>query len=49
MLICLNPYTAQRGFVDEVILPDTRRKLIKAFSMPENKVHYLIETRKYSL
>jgi propionyl-CoA carboxylase beta chain len=31
MLICLNPYTAaQRGFVDEVILPqDTRRKLIK--------------------
>ncbi|CAM3783554.1 acyl-CoA carboxylase subunit beta [Flavobacterium branchiophilum] len=35
-----NPYTAaQRGFVDEVILPqDTRRKLIKAFSMLENKV-----------
>ena len=34
-----NPYTAaQRGFVDEVILPqDTRRKLIKAFSMLENK------------
>ena len=29
-----NPYTAaQRGFIDEVILPrDTRRKLIKAFS-----------------
>ena len=35
-----NPYTAaQRGFIDEVILPrDTRRKLIKAFSMLENKV-----------
>jgi len=35
-----NPYTAaQRGFVDEVILPqDTRRKLIKAFRMLENKV-----------
>jgi propionyl-CoA carboxylase beta chain len=34
-----NPYTAaQRGFVDEVILPrDTRRKLIKAFAMLENK------------
>ena len=33
-----NPYTAaQRGFVDEVILPqDTRKKLIKAFSMLEN-------------
>ena len=35
-----NPYTAaQRGFVDEVIMPqDTRRKLIKAFSMLENKI-----------
>ncbi len=35
-----NPYTAaQRGFIDEVILPqETRRKLIKAFSMLENKV-----------
>ena len=34
-----NPYSAaERGFVDEVILPkDTRRKLIKAFSMLENK------------
>ena len=34
-----NPYTAaQRGFVDEIILPqDTRKKLIKAFSMLENK------------
>ena len=33
------PYlAAQRGFIDEVILPqDTRRKLIKAFSMLENK------------
>jgi len=35
-----NPYTAaQRGFIDEVILPrETRRKLLKAFSMLENKV-----------
>lgn len=35
-----NPYTAaQRGFIDEVILPEeTRRKLIKAFSMLEHKV-----------
>ncbi|TYP72169.1 acyl-CoA carboxylase subunit beta [Aquimarina intermedia] len=34
-----NPYkAAQRGFIDEVILPkDTRRKLIKAFSMLEHK------------
>ncbi|TCK64776.1 propionyl-CoA carboxylase beta chain [Winogradskyella wandonensis] len=34
-----NPYSAaERGFVDEVILPKhTRRKLIKAFSMLENK------------
>lgn len=34
-----NPYTAaQRGFVDEVILPqDTRRKLLKGFAMLENK------------
>jgi propionyl-CoA carboxylase beta chain len=40
-----NPYTAaQRGFIDEVILPNhTRRKLIKAFSMLENKV---VETPK---
>ena len=40
-----NPYTAaQRGFVDEVIEPRfTRRKLIKAFSMLENKV---VETPK---
>lgn len=35
-----NPYTAaQRGFIDEVILPeDTRIKLMKAFSVLENKV-----------
>ena len=34
-----NPYTAaQRGFIDEVILPrDTRRKLLKSFSMLVNK------------
>lgn len=35
-----NPYrAARRGFIDEVILPkNTRRKLIKAFAMLENKV-----------
>ncbi|MGK0253831.1 MAG: propionyl-CoA carboxylase beta chain [Mariniflexile sp.] len=35
-----NPYSAaERGFIDEVILPnETRRKLIKAFAMLENKV-----------
>ena len=35
-----NPYrAAARGFIDEVISPrETRRKLIKAFSMLENKV-----------
>ena len=34
-----NPYSAaERGFIDEVILPkDTRRKLLKAFSMLEGK------------
>lgn len=34
-----NPYrAAERGFVDEVILPkDTRRKLLKAFAMLEKK------------
>lgn len=34
-----NPFeAAQRGFIDEVILPKyTRRKLLKAFSMLENK------------
>ena len=38
--IFANPYrAAERGFVDEVILPeDTRKKLIKAFAMLENKV-----------
>jgi propionyl-CoA carboxylase beta chain len=38
-----NPYTAaERGFVDEVIEPRfTRRKLIKAFGMLENKVDHL--------
>jgi len=38
-----NPYTAaERGFIDEVIHPkDTRRKLIKAFAMLENKVEKL--------
>ena len=36
---CSDPYlAARRGFIDEVILPkETRRKLIKAFSMLENK------------
>lgn len=35
-----NPYSAaQRGFVDEVIQPrETRRKLLKAFALLENKV-----------
>jgi len=35
-----NPYTAaERGFIDEVIEPkETRRKLIKAYSMLEHKV-----------
>ncbi len=35
-----NPYrAAHRGYVDEVIMPDqTRRKLIRAFTMLENKV-----------
>lgn len=35
-----NPYlAAQRGYIDEVILPkETRRKLIKAFAMLEHKV-----------
>ena len=38
--IFANPYrAAERGFVDEVILPeDPRLKLIKAFAMLENKV-----------
>ena len=38
-----NPYSAaERGFVDEVIEPrDTRRKLIKAFAILENKIDEL--------
>lgn len=38
--IFANPYrAAERGFIDEVIAPsDTRKKLIKAFKMLENKV-----------
>jgi len=38
--IFANPYrAAERGFVDEVILPEnTRTKLIKAYAMLENKV-----------
>lgn len=38
-----NPYrAAARGFVDEVILPqDTRKKLIRAFEMLENKAEQL--------
>lgn len=38
-----NPYSAvERGFVDEVILPEnTRRKLIKGFAMLKNKVESL--------
>jgi propionyl-CoA carboxylase beta chain len=38
-----NPYTAaERGFIDEVIEPRfTRRKLIKAFAVLENKVDHL--------
>ncbi len=38
-----NPYSAaERGYVDEVILPqDTRKKLITAFDMLENKVDTL--------
>jgi propionyl-CoA carboxylase beta chain len=41
--IFANPYrAAERGFVDEVILPEnTRKKLIKAFAMLENKVDHL--------
>jgi propionyl-CoA carboxylase beta chain len=38
-----HPYrAAARGFIDEVILPvDTRRKLLRAFAMLENKVDHL--------
>ncbi|MFT5725161.1 MAG: propionyl-CoA carboxylase beta chain [Bacteroidia bacterium] len=41
--IFANPYrAAERGFIDEVILPEeTRIKLIKAFKMLENKVDTL--------
>jgi len=41
--IFANPYrAAERGFIDEVILPEeTRIKLIKAFKMLENKVENL--------
>lgn len=41
--IFANPYrAAERGFIDEVILPEeTRIKLIKAFKMLENKVDAL--------
>lgn len=41
--IFANPYrAAERGFVDDVILPEqTRVKLIKAFAMLENKVDHL--------
>jgi len=41
--IFANPYrAAERGFVDEVIFPEeTRDRLIKAFSMLENKVRNL--------
>ena len=43
-----NPYrAAQRGFIDEVILPhETRRKLLKAFSMLESK-EIVLPTRKH--
>ncbi|MEJ1223314.1 acyl-CoA carboxylase subunit beta [Sediminicola sp. 1XM1-17] len=43
-----NPYrAAQRGFIDEVILPkDTRRKLIKGFSMLEHK-EMVLPNRKH--
>ena len=38
-----HPYkAAERGYVDEVIIPEeTRYKLIKGFSMLENKVDVL--------
>ena len=42
-----NPYSAaQRGFIDEVIMPrDTRRKLIKAFAALENKVAKILKKK----
>ena len=41
--IFTNPYrAAERGFVDEVIFPEeTRKKLIGAYAMLENKVRNL--------
>jgi len=38
-----NPYrAAYRGFIDEIIIPEnTRKKLISAFNMLENKVDTL--------
>ncbi|MFT6709559.1 MAG: propionyl-CoA carboxylase beta chain, partial [Flavobacteriales bacterium] len=38
-----NPYrAAESGYVDEVIMPsETRKKLIRAFSMLQNKVRNL--------
>jgi propionyl-CoA carboxylase beta chain len=41
--IFANPYrAAERGFIDEVIFPEeTRKKLISAFAMLENKVRNL--------
>jgi len=44
-----NPYNAaERGYIDEVILPkETRRKLIKAFAMLENKDDQPVRNRKH--
>ncbi|WP_026838935.1 acyl-CoA carboxylase subunit beta [Gillisia sp. JM1] len=42
-----NPFeAAKRGFIDEVIMPrDTRKKLLKAFSMLENKSVHKIDRK----
>ncbi|WP_034921832.1 acyl-CoA carboxylase subunit beta [Gillisia sp. CAL575] len=42
-----NPFeAAKRGFIDEVIMPrDTRKKLLKAFSMLENKSVHRIDRK----
>jgi propionyl-CoA carboxylase beta chain len=42
-----NPYSAaERGYVDEVILPEqTREKLIRAFEMLENKAEPIIKKK----
>jgi len=42
-----NPFeAAKRGFIDEVIMPrDTRKKLLKAFSMLENKTVHRIDRK----